>query len=213
MSSDQLRASEIRGIILDYGEVLCHKPLPETFGRMAVALGLAPETFEARYGRERVRYDRGDLSAEAYWATVADGRHVVDAGLLAELRRWDVEMWSNLDEVMIEWMGQTRAAGIKVGLLSNMPLDMAEYARANFKWLRRMDALILSSELRLAKPERAIYERAVAELGVRPDEALFIDDREPNVEGAREAGLHGVRFEGVERLRDTLAAAGFAVLP
>ena len=206
-------ANGIHGLILDYGEVLCHRPAPEKIARMADALGLDPETFAARYQKERGSYDRGDVNYPDYWSKVAAGSVKLDYDLIDQLRQWDVEMWTDLDLDMTEWLGRVQASGLKTAVLSNMHADMASYARRTFAWLRRLDSLTLSCEVRLIKPERAIYERCLEGVALRPDEALFIDDREVNVEAAREAGLLALRFESVERLRNDIEGLGFPVLP
>ena len=50
-------------------------------------------------------------------------------------------------------------------------------------------------------------------LGVKPSEALFIDDREENLNPARAAGIRGLRFQSVPRLREDLRRLGFTILP
>lgn len=207
----KLRAGEIRGVIFDYGQVLCRRPVPAHWDRMAQALGIGHDSFLPRWGAPRDLYDRGDLTPADYWQKVAEAP--VSAALLDELRRWDVEMWSDLDAGMVAWCDRLREAGLKTGLLSNMNFDMADYVRAEFDWLHRMNAHVLSCDLHLVKPEPAIYEHTLASLGLKPAEALFIDDREPNIQGAREAGMQGLVFQGIEPLRRELAAAGFAPLP
>ena len=206
-------ADGIHGLILDYGEVLCHRPTPEKTARMADALRLDPETFAARYEQERGRYDRGDVSFGDYWSKVAAGSVKLDYDLLDQLRRWDVDMWTDVDRDMTDWLGRVQTSGLKTAVLSNMHPDMAMYVRRTFTWLQQLDSLTLSCEVRLVKPERAIYERCLEGVALRPDEALFIDDREVNVVAAREAGLRALRFESIERLRKDLEGMGFSVLP
>ena len=48
---------------------------------------------------------------------------------------------------------------------------------------------------------------------MHPTEALFIDDREINLQQARAAGIRTIRFQSVEQLREDLQALGFAILP
>jgi len=209
-----MSCEDIHGLILDYGEVLCHRPTPEKIARMAEALRLDPEAFAARYQKERGPYDRGDVNYPDYWSRVAAGSVKLDYDLLDQLRKWDVEMWTDLDQDMTEWLRRVQAyGGLKTAVLSNMHADMASYARRTFGWWQRLDSLTLSCEVRLIKPERAMYERCLEGLALRPDEALFIDDREENVQAAREVGLRALRFESVERLRGDLEGLGFAVLP
>ncbi len=202
---------DLRAVILDYGDVLCHHPDPRTIAKMAAASGLDPETFASRYHQERPPYDRGDLSPQEYWSKVLSGAARLDEGLLDTLRTCDVEMWSHINPEMADWLERVHAAGYKTALLSNMHSDMASYVRRNFEWLRRLDCPVLSCELRLVKPDRAIYDLCLRRLAVKPSEALFIDDREVNVWAAGEAGLKALRFESVEQLHRDLAALGFPV--
>jgi putative hydrolase of the HAD superfamily len=207
------RVNGIHGLILDYGEVLCHRPGPDKIARMTDALKLDPETFAARYEQGRGPYDRGDVSFGDYWSAVSAGSVTLDYDLIDQLRRWDVEMWTDVDREMTEWLGRVQASGLKTAVLSNMHVDMAAHARRTFTWLNRLDSVTLSCEVRLVKPERAIYERCLEGVALRPEQALFIDDREVNVRAAREAGLRALRFESVERLRSDLEGLGIRVLP
>ena len=66
----------------------------------------------------------------------------------------------------------------------------------------------------MIKPNPAIYRHTLAELGVQPEETLFIDDKRPNVEAARALGIQTIEFSTVEQLRASLIAAGLdGVLP
>ena len=78
---DRSNSSKIKAVILDYGEVLCYPPTAEEMGRMASLFGVEPGLFRKLWDRDRLLYDRGDLSPEAYWAAVAkDAGTPVDAG-------------------------------------------------------------------------------------------------------------------------------------
>jgi FMN phosphatase YigB (HAD superfamily) len=60
----------------------------------------------------------------------------------------------------------------------------------------------------MAKPDPAIYRYVLKELGTRPEETLFIDDRQVNVDAADAMGMRGVLFSTVEKLRADLMASG-----
>ncbi len=122
-------------------------------------------------------------------------------------------MWSDLNPVMTGWLADLRAAGFKTAVLSNMHPDMAVHVRRSFDWLRRLDSVTLSCEVRLIKPDPAIYQRCLGDLGVPPAAACFIDDREANVAAAREAGLTAFRFETAELLRAGMVEFGFECPP
>jgi HAD superfamily hydrolase (TIGR01509 family) len=114
---------------------------------------------------------------------------------------------------MLEWLKQMRSSGVKTGLLSNMPVDMIQYARQQFPWLNLFDHQTFSAEVGLVKPDPAIYRHSLAGLGVAAAEALFVDDRSANIEGARAAGMFGIQFRSPTQLGDELVKLGFPVLP
>jgi len=60
--------------------------------------------------------------------------------------------------------------------------------------LDHFDQVTFSYELGVIKPEAEIYSHAIEGLGVDAAEALFLDDRPENVEGARAAGIHAEVF-------------------
>ena len=211
---DRPGAAKIKAVILDYGEVLSHPPTAEEWGRMARVFNVDREEFRSLWNRNRLRYDRGDLSLEAYWAELAE-----DAGTklapepLSEIGQWDVEMWAHINPTMVNWLSQMRSAGVKTGLLSNMPLDMIRYARQQFAWLKDFDHQTFSAEVGLVKPDAAIYRHSLAGLGAQASEALFVDDKAQNIEGARAVGMFAIQFHSTTQLRDDLANLRFPVLP
>lgn len=204
----------IRGVIFDYGEVLCYRAASNDVRRVADVLEVSEQALRAAYGIDRDAYDRGDIEPSEYWEKTA--RHAgrtVQPARLDLLRAGDVEMWSKVNRAVVDWARGLSQAGLRIGVLSNMHRDMVDYVRKNLDWIRWFDCLTLSSEVRLTKPDPAIYEHCLRGLSVRPEEALFIDDREINCEGARKAGLHAVRFQGLDQLRSALSQFGLPALP
>jgi putative hydrolase of the HAD superfamily len=206
--------AKIRAVIFDYGEVLCHRPPEAEFKRLADVFGADGKSFLTLWEKNRGAFDRGDLTGEAYWSALAEDAGVeIDAAQLDQICRWDVEMFGRANVVMVSWLRRLREAGMKTGLLSNIHPAMIAYLRENFDWLELFDFKTFSAEVRLIKPDRAIYEHTLRGLEVAAGEALFVDDREINVQAARELGIRGLRFRSVEQLRRDLMAIGFPILP
>jgi putative hydrolase of the HAD superfamily len=211
---DRANPSKIKAVILDYGEVLCYPPTTEEMGRMAAPFGMDPVPFRKLWDRDRLRYDSGDLSPEAYWSGVAKETGAqLTPEQVAHLRQWDLEMWGHDNPTMVAWLRQLHSSGIKTGLLSNMPHEMARYVWQKFAWLDQFDHLTFSAEVSLIKPDAAIYEHSLRGVGVAGSEALFIDDKEPNVQGARAVGIRAIRFQSVDQLRTDLKELAFPILP
>jgi putative hydrolase of the HAD superfamily len=208
------KPAEIRAIILDFGEVLCHLPTPEAVAPLARMFQMDSQTFFPIYLQSRGPYDRGDLLAADYWEQFA-AQHGVKLGHreIEQARQIDLDLWSQINETMIRWLEQIHAAGFKTAILSNMPLDMVSHVRKNFAWVNHFDHHVFSAEVRSIKPEPAIYQHCLAALAVKPSEALFIDDRDVNLEQARAAGIRSIRFDSVEQLRRDLHSLGFTILP
>jgi putative hydrolase of the HAD superfamily len=198
--------SAIRAVIFDYGEVLCTQD-PAPHQRLLELTGLDRATFESLYWRDRRDYDLGHLDGRAYWAKFAR-----DAGLtftpaqIDALIENDVLMWVSVNEPMLDWVAALQDAGLLTAILSNMVPEVLRYMRQEFPWLAPFNQLTWSCELGLAKPDPAIYACTCDKLGVRPGEALFIDDKIENIRGAEHFGLHAIQFRNIAQLRHDLAA-------
>ena len=94
-----------------------------------------------------------------------------------------------------------------------MHIGMVQHARRAFPWLKLVDCITLSAEVRLIKPDPAIYEHCLGGLGIDPSDSLFIDDREVNVASARTVGMHALQFQSTTQLRSQLREGKFPILP
>jgi putative hydrolase of the HAD superfamily len=206
--------SSITAVILDYGQVLVPSPTAEQFRPMADIFRVGFESFYKLWEASRDSYDRGDVTAEQYWLQLAAETNTsIDRRQIEILRQLEVEIWVHPDPDMLDWLSQLHPAGIRTGLLSNMPLDLMTYVRANCQWMENFAFKTFSAEVRLLKPDPAIYEHTLRGLGVSAEETLFVDDREPNVRAARMLGIHAIQFRSVAQLKDDLKTLGFPLLP
>ena len=83
---------------------------------------------------------------------------------------------------------RAKRAGLRTGLLSNSWGN--EYPREG--WDQMFDAVVISGEVGMRKPEPEIFAHVLELLGVRAEETVFVDDLRPNVEAAEALGLVGV---------------------
>lgn len=212
--STQSGYRNIRAVILDYGEVLCHPPASDAIDRMARIFHVKSEDYPELYARSRGSYDRGDVTAAVYWSKFAESTGVrIDDEIIERLRKWDVEMWSSINLEMVEWANRLHDAGLKTAILSNMETDMVKHVREHFTWLSSFHCQTFSCEAGLIKPDHAIYQYCLRSLEVEPSEALFVDDRKANVDAARAVGITAIQFQSIKQLRQDLEAKDFALLP
>lgn len=192
----------LRAVIFDYGMVLSGPPDPAAKERLCEISGLSAELLDTHYWTRRLDYDRGTLSAEEYWHRIAAdaGSQLADDTVRALIEQ-DILLWATVNPLMLDWLDRVRAGGWKVAILSNMGKDLLGHMRRHFLWLDRLDHLTWSCELSRVKPEPEIYEHTLEKLGVRPEEALFLDDKTENVEGARRLGMRSLLFRDARTLQ------------
>jgi putative hydrolase of the HAD superfamily len=193
---------KIRAVIFDFGGVLCFHPTQEQIARASAECGMEPREFVRALWKNRLVYDGGQDPYE-YWRGVAEiaGRTFNDA-LIARMIEYEIGFWSKLDERVLAWVGELRAGGFRTAILSNLPRPLGERLRTRDGFLDRFDHITFSFELGVVKPQREIYEDALRGVGLAPGDALFIDDRTENIEGAHTAGLQAELYSTWENFAD-----------
>ncbi len=197
---------EIRNIVFDVGNVLLsYNPM---------------RTLRAKFGSEdvcRTVYDALFLAPE--WPLADEGLVTEEEQLAAAIRRapqyereirWIFAEW-HLDLPEIEGMPELvkalKANGFGIYVLSNFAQRFYQI-KDHGALFSLADGILISSDDKLVKPDRAIYELLLSRFSLRAEECLFIDDLPANIDGARTAGLHGHAFTGCAELSAWLAQEG-----
>jgi len=181
-------------VIFDYGNVLSQSQPIADVQAMATILGLPLPQFSELYWRFRIEYDAASLDPTTYWSAVAQtASGTITPGQIAELIDVDSRSWSHPAPVMSQWARDLRAAGLRTALLSNMPAPVRDSV-LRCSWLPEFDSRTFSCDVGICKPAPEIYRDCLNKLGVKPSDALFLDDREPNVGAAETLGLHAILF-------------------
>ncbi len=106
---------------------------------------------------------------------------------------------------------ELHAAGVPMWGLTNWSDELYPYAPRRFPVLDLLDDVVVSGSERIAKPDPAIFEIAVARAGLPASDLLFVDDQEVNVAAAVAFGMDGIVFTGAEALRTALRERGLPV--
>lgn len=192
--------TEFRGVITDWGGVLT-TPILATVQAWIEADGIDWESYravmktwvtEAYQGTPNPVHalERGECSNAEFERLLADrllhldGRPVTAEGLLSRMFAASATI-----PAMYGLVRALRAAGLRTALLSNSWGGL-DYPRADFPGL--FDAVVISSECRMRKPEKEIFLHAAGSLGLEPRQCVFIDDIEANVTAAAACGMSGV---------------------
>lgn len=186
----------IQAVILDWGGVLMRT---EDGGpRLAwdARLGLAPGSVN-RIVFESAAWQRalaGQMSEGALWADVGARLGLAD-GALAEFQR---DFWAGdrLDGGLVTLVRGLRMR-YKTALLSNFTARLRDEL-AQHGLLDAFDAIVISGEVGIVKPDARIYRLVAGRLGAPPGECLFVDDYEENIVGARAVGMQTLHFAPVD---------------
>src|SRR5476651_2081198 len=98
----------VKAVLFDYGMVLSGPPDPAAWARLRSITGFNEERLQSSYWAHRHPYDRGDLTAHAYWQKVAL-HNSPDTGILfsthqiQQLIAADVDLWGQVNQPMLEW--------------------------------------------------------------------------------------------------------------
>lgn len=92
----------------------------------------------------------------------------------------------------------------KIAIVSNINILHFVYLKQHFSMLESFPHIITSYEVGVRKPNPLIYERTLEVLGVKAQEAFYTDDRPELTDSAKELGIHGFLFKGIEQLKKDL---------
>ncbi len=184
---------KLKAVIFDWGGVLMRTEDYAPRARWDARLGTAPGHVErVVHGIEAwQQLQRGEADVATYWRVVGDELGLGDDDL-AQLRE-DFYSGDRLDEALVEQIGELKARGLLVGLMSNNTPELLPILRqAGLDTL--FDAIVVSCDIGVMKPDPRAYRAILDALGVEAKAALFVDDFAENVRGAEAVGMGAVHF-------------------
>jgi len=152
------------------------------------------------------QHDEGRPFAETSAELIA--RHPEHEALIAVWQSRFNETIRGPMEGMHELVAELDAKGVPLFSITNFSGEFfPPFRDANADLFDRFRDIVVSGDEKLVKPDQAIYALALDRFGLRPGEAMFIDDRLENVEAADLAGFHGHHFIDAAHLRVALQRA------
>jgi putative hydrolase of the HAD superfamily len=198
-------------LIFDFGNVVAFFDFARAYNHFAWRVGLDERTLRTRVeqpaGRELFRqFECGQIAPEEFSRALMSVAEI-DLPYHEFVRGWVEIFWPN--ETVGRLVASLRGRVRRLLLGSNTNVLHAEHFRRQFaSTLAQFDSLILSHEVGSMKPDRRFYDACVRAAGLPASSCMFIDDMDENVQGARQAGLVGVRYTDTPRLLDALRASG-----
>jgi FMN phosphatase YigB (HAD superfamily) len=198
----------IRVVLMDIGNVLVNFDLHKLVASLLDGTGKTPREVLAYLNGSGLgeRYEKGLVSTEGFFETLRR-----ELGYTGDFERfktaWNGIFWENPEGVAV--FRALKKKG-RVFLASNTNELHYEYLRRQFPFLAEADGEVLSHEIKARKPEADFFHKALRKAGVRPEEAVLIDDTPGNIRSAQALGIFGIHFTGGPAVWQALSGVGLA---
>jgi len=206
---------EIEAIVSDFGGVLT-TPLLSSFMAVQDEIGISPEnlgkamrTVTEEDGENPLYLlERGEMAETDFLERLNDGLEPL-LGHRPALHRFREVYFEALhpNEPMIELMRELQASSLRMAMLTNNVREWEPLWRSMLPVDEIFETVVDSGFVGCRKPEPRIYEMTLERLGLPAAACLFIDDLEPNIEGARALGMNAVHFRDNEQAIAEIRAA------
>ena len=193
---------KINAVIFDWGGVLIEDPAPALFKYCAKALGVSEEQYVIAFDICINDFQTGIVTEQQFWMNMTKR-------LKVPMPKAD-SLWTEAfmaayrpRQEMFSLASRLRKAGCKTAILSNTEKPVVEII--NKQKYDAFDVTVLSCLEGTAKPGRKIYDLTLDRLGTPAGQTLFIDDKQDNIDGAKQAGLQTILFKNTEKLKKDIA--------
>jgi glucose-1-phosphatase len=188
---------EIKAIIFDMGGVILRTEDRGPRTELGARFGMTSHELEAFVFNSPSALEAtvGKISDRQHWTNVWAELKVPEA----EQAACENAFWAGdaVDQKLIGFLRTQRGKYISA-LLSNAWPSAREALTNHYRCMDAFDVSVFSYEVGLAKPDPAIYRVILDRVGVKAEEAIFVDDVMENILAANALGIHGIQFRGTD---------------
>lgn len=197
----------IKNVIFDLGKVL---------------IDTNPSEYLRKYGYDEDKYQAllDAILYDSLWSDMDIGKHdsckeIVDIyvekhkELELEIRQFFAEEWMELYapfEDTLAFYNEVYDNGYDIYILTNFSKDGYEVISNKFDFFKKAKGSVVSSHIKMVKPNPEIYKHLLGKYKLNPDECVFIDDSATNIKTANELGIHGIVYTNCDKLRKDFEA-------
>jgi 2-haloacid dehalogenase len=193
-------------VVFDLGGVLLHWDPHRAFHEVLEPDDIQPFLDEINFEEWNHQHDAGARFVDGVAALTERFPHHA-AAIEAYPRNHALTVTGQIDGT-VAIVDDLERAGVRLLALTNWSAETFPWARSTFSVLQRFEGIVVSGEEGVAKPDPRLFRVLIERYGLTPSDTVFVDDRQVNVDAARELGLVGLLFVEPDRLRDDLRGLG-----
>ncbi|MDE1856510.1 MAG: HAD family phosphatase [Candidatus Micrarchaeota archaeon] len=197
----------IKLVVFDMGGVIINFSEADYFNYLSKTFGIPYKKVQRTLDPLITRMEYGRLSQERFERLASDALKLPRRDL-SWVKVYEVQ--ATVNRKMLD-LAERISLRYKIALLSNVSMSRYLVATERFVPERIFGRRFVSYRIHMRKPESRIYRYVLGKMGVKPEEAVFIDDMPANVKGARSVGMHAVRFKGYDNTVAELKRLGVRV--
>ena len=197
----------IKVILFDLGNVLVDLDFRPATERISAFCGKNPdEILKVFFDSEITNsFEKGGLSSGEFYKQAKDMLGL-RLGYESFVSIWNEVFFFSQKNRAVYHIANRLKKKYRIGLLSNTNILHYRYIKNNFPIFNLFERLFLSFEVGAAKPDKIIYQKAIKELGVLPENIFYIDDRPELVNSAACLGINSFIFTNIEQLIKDLSS-------
>ena len=181
----------IKTIIFDIGGVIARTNFEALYSNFAERVGISPELVSAYHETKIEDLLLGRITLDQFWKDMRDAGAKPDLDLQTI---WIEEGIKNgeINNGLLEIIKKLRK-NYSVGVLTNLTPSRL-LLDEKFNLYSHFDYAILSCKEHLKKPDPAFYQLSLAAASAKPEEAIFVDDKEKCTVGAEQVGIKSIIY-------------------
>ena len=193
----------IRNVIFDLGNVLISFIPSEYLKKKNYPSNIRNTIInDIFHSAEWKKLDNGDITVPEAIESIAQ-KSALKREEIAFVFSFRTDIMFPLDD-NVRLLPELKKQGFRLYYLSNFPLDSFEEVKNDYYFFRFFDGGIISSEVKLSKPDVRIYKYILREYDLKPEECIYIDDIEENVSAAESTGMLGLLTYGSPKISSAL---------
>lgn len=183
-----------RNLVFDFGKVLVEYDFVDFFRRLIPDARRCMQLASIMTDDETLRrFDREEKPIEELVKDLISENPAFEDEIRLFAERYP-EIITGEMPGMKELLVRLKGEGFSLYGLSNW-CSKVYVTMGQYDIFQLMDGYVISSEEHLVKPEAGIYHRLYEKFGLKPEECIFADDKQENIEGALRTGMRGIVFE------------------